>query len=175
MHLPARAFASRPWKGQLAYNKKCDNSSRPSFGIQSATFPGDTVLSWLLLLRLARWSECRCTCRNGRSCRFSRFSHCRKLECLEMSFDNQSHPFGFQFRYEFVLSRDSPSSIGFASKICCSIHECFPLIAARYCRINFVLSVFPAPLSPLKWTRISINDTKKKIRASRNYIQIVFN
>lgn len=44
----------------------------------------------------------------------------------------------------------SPSSIGFASKICCSIHECFPLIAARYCRINFVLSVFPAPLSPLK-------------------------
>lgn len=47
-----------------------------------------------------------------------------------------------------------PSSIGFASRICCSIQECLPLMAARYCRINFVLSVLPAPLSPLKRTLI---------------------
>lgn len=43
-----------------------------------------------------------------------------------------------------------PSRIGLASRICCSIQECFPLIAAKYCRISFVLSVFPAPLSPLQ-------------------------
>ena len=39
--------------------------------------------------------------------------------------------------------------MGFASRICCSIQECFPLMAARYCRISLVLSVFPAPDSPL--------------------------
>lgn len=43
-----------------------------------------------------------------------------------------------------------PSNIGLASNICCSIQECLPLMAAKYCKINFVLSVFPAPLSPLK-------------------------
>jgi len=42
-----------------------------------------------------------------------------------------------------------PSRMGFASRICCSIQECFPLVAAKYCRMSFVLSVFPAPLSPL--------------------------
>ena len=42
-----------------------------------------------------------------------------------------------------------PSIIGLASRICCSIHECCPLIAARYCKINLVDSVFPAPDSPL--------------------------
>lgn len=43
-----------------------------------------------------------------------------------------------------------PSKMGFASKICCSIQECLPLIAAKYCKISFVLSVLPAPLSPLR-------------------------
>lgn len=42
-----------------------------------------------------------------------------------------------------------PSSTGFACRICCSIHECWPLTAVRNCRISFVLSVFPAPDSPL--------------------------
>lgn len=45
-----------------------------------------------------------------------------------------------------------PSIIGLASKICCSIHECWPDTAAKYCSTNFVLSVFPAPDSPLKMT-----------------------
>ena len=40
--------------------------------------------------------------------------------------------------------------MGLASRICCSIHECCPLTTARNCRINFVDSVFPAPLSPLR-------------------------
>lgn len=40
-----------------------------------------------------------------------------------------------------------------ASSTCCSIHECCPLMAARNCRISFVLSVFPAPDSPLQTPR----------------------
>ena len=43
-----------------------------------------------------------------------------------------------------------PSKMGVASSTCCSIHECCPLMAARNCRISFVLSVFPAPDSPLQ-------------------------
>lgn len=43
-----------------------------------------------------------------------------------------------------------PSRMGVASSTCCSIHECCPLMAARNCRISFVLSVFPAPDSPLQ-------------------------
>lgn len=43
-----------------------------------------------------------------------------------------------------------PSRMGVASRTCCSIQECCPLMAARNCRINFVLSVFPAPDSPLQ-------------------------
>lgn len=47
-----------------------------------------------------------------------------------------------------VLALPKASRMGFASKICCSIHECLPLMAARYCNISFVLSVLPAPDSP---------------------------
>ena len=43
----------------------------------------------------------------------------------------------------------TPSKMGLASRICCSIQECFPLMAARYCKISLVLSVLPAPDSPL--------------------------
>ena len=43
----------------------------------------------------------------------------------------------------------SPSRIGLVSRICCSIQECLPLLAARYWRISLVLSVLPAPDSPL--------------------------
>jgi len=42
---------------------------------------------------------------------------------------------------------------GLASRICCSIHECWPLTAARNCKMSFVLSVFPAPDSPLYHTQ----------------------
>lgn len=42
-----------------------------------------------------------------------------------------------------------PSSIGLASSICCSIQECCPLTAARNWSTSLVLSVFPAPDSPL--------------------------
>lgn len=42
-----------------------------------------------------------------------------------------------------------PSRIGLASRTCCSIQECWPLMAARNWRISLVLSVFPAPDSPL--------------------------
>lgn len=45
-----------------------------------------------------------------------------------------------------------PSRMGVASRTCCSIQECWPLMAARNCRISFVLSVFPAPDSPLQHT-----------------------
>lgn len=47
-------------------------------------------------------------------------------------------------------ARALPSRMGVASSTCCSIHECCPLMAARNCRISFVLSVFPAPDSPLQ-------------------------
>lgn len=50
-----------------------------------------------------------------------------------------------------------PSSIGFASRTCCSIQECWPLMAARNWRISLVLSVFPAPDSPLS----NQNNSKK--------------
>lgn len=43
-----------------------------------------------------------------------------------------------------------PSMMGLASRICCSIQECCPDTAARNCRISLVLSVLPAPDSPLK-------------------------
>lgn len=42
-----------------------------------------------------------------------------------------------------------PSRTGLACMICCSIQECCPLTAARNWRISLVLSVFPAPDSPL--------------------------
>uniref|UniRef100_A0A6B0U5G8 Putative secreted protein n=1 Tax=Ixodes ricinus TaxID=34613 RepID=A0A6B0U5G8_IXORI len=51
-----------------------------------------------------------------------------------------------------VLAFPNASKIGLASRICCSIQECCPLMAAKYCRISFVLSVLPAPLSPLMMT-----------------------
>ncbi len=43
-----------------------------------------------------------------------------------------------------------PSRIGFASRICCSIQLCWPLTAARNCSMSLVLSVLPAPDSPLE-------------------------
>jgi len=45
-----------------------------------------------------------------------------------------------------------PSRTGLACMICCSIQECCPLTAARNWRISLVLSVFPAPDSPLTQT-----------------------
>lgn len=42
-----------------------------------------------------------------------------------------------------------PSKMGFASRICCSIQECWLLTAARNCSMSLVFSVFPAPDSPL--------------------------
>lgn len=44
----------------------------------------------------------------------------------------------------------SPSRMGLASRTCCSIHECWPLTVARNCRMSLVVSVFPAPDSPLQ-------------------------
>lgn len=58
--------------------------------------------------------------------------------------------FYFLQQNKSLLSEASPSRMGFASRTCCSIQECWPLIAARNCRISFVLSVFPAPDSPLQ-------------------------
>lgn len=49
-----------------------------------------------------------------------------------------------------------PSRMGFASRTCCSIQECWPLMAARNCRISLVLSVFPAPDSPLASNKTQI-------------------
>ncbi len=43
-----------------------------------------------------------------------------------------------------------PSRTGLACMICCSTQECCPLTAARNWRVSLVLSVFPAPDSPLK-------------------------
>ena len=51
-----------------------------------------------------------------------------------------------------------PSKMGVASSTCCSIQECCPLMAARNCRISFVLSVFPAPDSPLQRRRKQSRD-----------------
>lgn len=43
-----------------------------------------------------------------------------------------------------------PSRMGLASRTCCSIHECWLLMVARNCRMSLVVSVFPAPDSPLQ-------------------------
>lgn len=51
--------------------------------------------------------------------------------------------------------------MGLASRICCSIQECLPLLAAKYCRISFVLSVFPAPLSPLEKMNTILSKKKR--------------
>ena len=48
----------------------------------------------------------------------------------------------------------APSKTGLASKICCSIHECCPLTAARNWRMSLVDSVLPAPLSPLQHNQL---------------------
>ena len=48
-----------------------------------------------------------------------------------------------------LLLYDLPSMMGLASRICCSIQECWPDTAARNWRISLVLSVLPAPDSPL--------------------------
>lgn len=48
-----------------------------------------------------------------------------------------------------ILCKLIPSKMGFDSRICCSIQECWPLTAARNCSMSLVLSVFPAPDSPL--------------------------
>ena len=48
-----------------------------------------------------------------------------------------------------IITSLLPSMMGFASRICCSIQECWPLTAARNWRISLVDSVLPAPLSPL--------------------------
>ena len=61
--------------------------------------------------------------------------------------------FNFIYIYMYIhisTCKNLPSRMGLASKICCSIQECLPLIAAKYCKISFVLSVLPAPLSPLR-------------------------
>ena len=49
-------------------------------------------------------------------------------------------------------SLDLPSRMGFVCRILSSISECLPLMAARYCRMSLVLSVLPAPDSPLMTT-----------------------
>jgi hypothetical protein len=57
-----------------------------------------------------------------------------------------------------VLAFPNDSNNGFASRICSVIRLLpFLLTAARYCITNFVASVLPAPLSPLKKYR---NDLK---------------
>lgn len=50
-----------------------------------------------------------------------------------------------------VLAFPKASKMGLASKICCSIQECCPLVEAKYCKISLVLSVLPAPDSPLEF------------------------
>ena len=65
------------------------------------------------------------------------------LKWMSMYFPNRDE---LSLRIVFALPK--ASRIGLASRICCSIQECFPEMAARYCKINLVLSVFPAPDSP---------------------------
>lgn len=66
-----------------------------------------------------------------------------------------------------VIKNAKPSMMGFASRICCSIHECCPLTAARNCRINLVLSVLPAPDSPLhKQSNISLAGGERALELS---------
>lgn len=48
------------------------------------------------------------------------------------------------------MSDSLPSRMGLASRTCCSIHECWPLLVARNCRMSLVVSVLPAPDSPLQ-------------------------
>ena len=48
-----------------------------------------------------------------------------------------------------VLALPKLSRIGLARSTCCSTPLVEPATSARYCKINFVASVLPAPDSPL--------------------------
>lgn len=51
--------------------------------------------------------------------------------------------------YINILYIPKDSRIVLASSICCSIHVLTLLVTEhKYCKINLVVSVFPAPLSP---------------------------
>ena len=63
-------------------------------------------------------------------------------------------------------SLDLPSRMGFVCRILSSISECLPLMAARYCRMSLVLSVLPAPDSPLITTHwFCLNKTQQITQA----------
>ena len=65
------------------------------------------------------------------------------LKWMSIYFPNRD-----ELSLRIVFALPNASRMGLASRICCSIQECFPEMAARYCKINLVLSVFPAPDSP---------------------------
>ena len=86
-----------------------------------------------------------------------------EANCWRHTTDNAGHwlipvPAHFVLRVIICL----PSIIGLASKICCSIHECCPLMAAKNWSINLVLSVLPAPDSPLKYKHRIVNEIYSK-------------
>lgn len=140
------------------------------------TSPAGIVRSWLPRWLLACWNGCRCISQSETSCRCEWFWHCQMLKetrekkssFTRAALHMQSEylvPLGFPtawhtVRFCCILTRfyflTLPSRMGFASRTCCSIQECWPLMAARNCRISLVLSVFPAPDSPLASNKTQI-------------------
>lgn len=144
-HLVNRIFVYPLCSYQPAYSKKYDSSSRRDFEQQYAISPADIARCWPLRWYRFCWNWCRCTCRSATSCHCAPFWRCRKLSKIFIGRQ--------MIRYRAAVKKWMqvvPSKMGLASRICCSIHECLPLMAARYCKISLVLSVLPAPDSPLR-------------------------
>ena len=131
-------FLCAPLIDLTAYSRTHDSFFHLGSDELSSTFPADTDPPWHLQWSRFCWSKYQYIFQSERSCHSLLSLHFRKLQWFWMNAGNSTKPYNW-----------SPSRIGFASKICCSIQECFPLIAAKYCKMSFVLSVFPAPDSPL--------------------------
>ncbi len=100
------------------------------------------------------WSGCQYIFQSGWSCHCGWSLHYQKLQnktwCEYWIAYQRNQKVEWCRSILYVsLQTSLPSKIGLASKICCSIQERCPLTAARNCSMSLVLSVFPAPDSPL--------------------------
>lgn len=137
------------------------------------TFPAGIAQCEPLWWRRPPWSWCQCTSQNDWSYHFVLFWRCQKLrgKSINLTKVDQVTEGRWWQPNNFLLLL--PSKIGFASRICCSIQECWPLTAARNCSMSLVFSVFPAPDSPLKTKiRHQRQDVSNVVRTSSFWIPL---
>lgn len=124
---------------QLSSGRRCDSFSLPSTGSSLGTAQGDS-LGWC-----SHWSCC--------ACQSILEWICQIVSCCH--FEWSWHYLQPEHRVKIVVfirisQLPNASSTVLASRICCSTHlNTLQVTRQRYCRMNLVVSVFPAPLSPL--------------------------